>query len=308
MKGHLTVFNEVGKALTSTLNLKEVLNIIMSKVKELLKPNKWALLLLDDEKEELYYEIIVGEEWGYKKDFRYSLEDYPVLMNKKEIDIREDGFISMPLVSKGKVLGIIELEMDDFDSCISLILSTLGDYAAIAIENASCFYKIKELTIIDDVTGLYNSRHLHNTLDMEIKRSERYGRNLSIIFLDLDYFKNINDKYGHLNGSKVLKEVANLFLKDLRKVDIVTRYGGDEFIIILPETPKKSALKVAEKLRNRLNKTYLLRDEGLNIKITASFGIASYPEDVSTKEDLIDAADRAMYKIKNSKRDGIALV
>ncbi len=303
MEEDLKVFNEIGKALTSTLNVKEILNIIMIKVKELLKPSKWALLLLDDAKEEFYYEIVVGEEWGYKRGLRYKAENY-----RLEPSGEKEGLILKPLISKGKTLGIIELEIEGMDEYKSLVLSILSDYAAIAIENALCYHRVEELTIIDDVTGLYNSRHLHKTLDIEIKRAERYGKNLSIIFLDLDYFKNINDRYGHLNGSKLLREVANLFLKDLRRSDIVTRYGGDEFIIILPETPKKSAVKVAEKLRNRLKQTPLLKKEGLNLRITASFGIASYPEDVSTKEELIDAADRAMYKVKNTSRDGIATI
>lgn len=327
----ISIFNEIGKTLTSTLDIKEILNIIMLKISELLKPDNWSLLLVDEEKGDLYFEIVVGEKADKIKNMRLKIGDgiagWVAEKGERLIiqDVKEDkrfcmdfdlasGFETksvacVPLRCKGKVLGVIEvvskMGSEDFSDENIFILSTLADYAAIAMENAQYFRKIKELTISDDVTKLYNSRYMYDYLEQELRRSQRYGMELSIIFLDLDYFKNVNDTYGHLIGSRLLKEISQVILNCLRSVDIAVRYGGDEFVMILPSTSKESALKVATRVKNSLNKTVFLKEEGLKIKQTASFGVASFPTDANNKLDLIRQADRAMYLVKNSSRDGV---
>ncbi|MGH9388380.1 MAG: diguanylate cyclase, partial [Vicinamibacteria bacterium] len=264
----LTLFHELGKALTSTLDIKEVLRIIMQKIGELLQPRSWSLLLVDEKKSDLYYEIVVGRDARDVQPIRLSLgERLPgwVAREGKAIlipDIRKerkflDGLsfdggprsksvICVPLVSKGKTLGVIEmvdkLVGGPFSPGDLSVLTTFADYAAIAIENARNFQKVQELTITDDVTSLYNSRHMHNLLDFEIVRSKRYNLEFSIIFFDLDYFKRVNDTYGHLMGSKTLRAVAEIVSAEIRKLDVATRYGGDEFVILLPQTPKHKAV------------------------------------------------------------------
>ncbi len=328
----LSTFNEIGKALTSSLDLKEILNIVMEKISELLHPKNWSLLLLGDETNELRFEIVVGEGSKKLKDLRLRVGEGIagwVAMEKKSIlvpDVHKDprfsnkadrvsrfvtkSIICVPLIVRGKCLGVIELinkvEDENFDEEDLLILTTLADYTAIAIENAIFFNKVQELTITDDLTRLYNSRFLHTRLDYEFDRARRFKYNLSMIFFDLDYFKNVNDRYGHLLGSKLLKEVAQLILRNIRTIDMACRYGGDEFVILLPETSKKNAFVVAEKLRLSMNETEFLREEGINLHLTASFGVASFPRDAKSKEDLIQMADHAMYEIKNSSRNGVA--
>jgi diguanylate cyclase (GGDEF)-like protein len=219
------------------------------------------------------------------------------------------SILCTPMISKDRVLGVIELVNDGargkFSSEDLQLLSSLADYAAIAIENAKYFQKIQELTITDDVTELNNSRFLYQALDGEIKRSRRYRKQFCLIFIDLDYFKNVNDKYGHLAGSHLLKEFGDVLRRTLRDVDIITRYGGDEFVIILPETPPTRGLKVAKRLRQALNLHEFHPDKNLSLKITASFGVATYPEDAQSALDIIRAADQAMYKVKQSTRDGV---
>ncbi|MEK6727041.1 MAG: sensor domain-containing diguanylate cyclase [Deltaproteobacteria bacterium] len=327
----LSIFNEIGKTLTSTLDIKEILNIIMLKIGELLRPDNWSLLLVDEERGDLYFEIVVGERAEKIKHMRLKMGEgiagWVAVKGEKLLipDVSKDerftlnvdlvsGFetrsvVCVPLKCKGKVLGVIELVnkagRNKFSEEDLFILTTLADYAAIALENAQYFHKVKELTITDDVTRLYNSRYMYDYLDQEMRRSQRYEMELSIIFLDLDYFKNVNDTYGHLVGSRLLREIAKVIITCLRDVDIAVRYGGDEFVVILPSTPKKNAVLVAERIRDCMKNTVFLQSQGLKIRQTASFGVASFPKDANNKLDLIRQADKAMYRIKNSSRDGI---
>jgi len=331
-KIHLSTFNEIGKALTSSLDLKEILNIVMEKISEILKPNNWSLLLMDEEKGDMRFEIVVGEGSDKLRGMRLKVgegvagwvakEKKPLLVPDVSKDERfckrmdeattfkTNSVIAVPLITRGKCLGVVELinkvEDGGFEEEDLLLLKTLADYTAIAIENAIFFRKVEELTITDDLTKLYNSRFLHNRLDYEVERAKRFKYELSMIFLDLDYFKEVNDRFGHLCGSKLLREVAQLIVGMIRNIDMACRYGGDEFIIVMPDTAKKNAVLVAEKLRKGVSDWKFLQDEGINLHLTASFGVASYPKDADNKNDLIHMADNAMYKVKNKSRNGVA--
>jgi diguanylate cyclase (GGDEF)-like protein len=328
----LAKFNEIGKALTSSLDLKEILNIVMDKISELLRPRNWSLLLLDVEKGELRFEIVVGEGSESLKALRLKLgegvagwvarEKTPVLIPDVTGDARFSrkgdaasmfttrSIVCVPMVTRGRCLGVIELVNNVEDGCFGeedlLVLTTLADYTAIAVENAIFFKKVEELTVTDDLTKLNNARFLHARLDYEMERAKRNKSDLSMIFLDLDYFKDVNDTYGHVRGSALLTEVARLILASIRKTDMACRYGGDEFIVLMPDTPKKSALQVAEKIRGALRDAVLLSGDGLNLRLTGSFGVASFPQDAGDKEGLIHMADNAMYRVKNTTRDAVA--
>lgn len=182
-------------------------------------------------------------------------------------------------------------------------LHFLLDQSSLAFDNAVRYAIARDLVNIDELTGLYNYRFLDIALDREIKRTERYASNLSVIFLDLDLFKNVNDTYGHLIGSKVLKEVGMLLQKMTREVDFVFRYGGDEFTIILVETGIAGAAIVAERIRRSIEAHDFLADEGLQIKITACLGYACYPVDSKSKTGLLELSDQAMYHGKLSGKN-----
>jgi diguanylate cyclase (GGDEF)-like protein len=209
------------------------------------------------------------------------------------------------------VLGVLEVinkkgESGFTDEDLNLV-TKLGGFAAVAIENARLYQQAKLLTLTDELTHLYNSRFFNQFLDSEVKRCRRYSSHVSLIFLDLDFFKKVNDQHGHLMGSKVLKEAADLLCSGLRDVDIVARYGGDEFLAILPETRIEEAGRVAERMRENFEGNTFLTDEGLDVKVTASFGVASFPEFSSSKEELIRFADQAMYRVKNDARNGVSV-
>jgi diguanylate cyclase (GGDEF)-like protein len=218
--------------------------------------------------------------------------------------------ICVPLRSKLRVLGVIQLvnvDMERFKDAELFFLQSLCDYAAIAIENARWVEKIQELTITDDCTGLYNARHLYKTLETEVYRSSRFGYEFSILFIDLDHFKSVNDTHGHLIGSKLLAEIGYLIKAQLRLIDFAFRYGGDEFVVLLPQTSKDQALVVAKRLRDGLRGSCFCRDEGLNLNVRASIGLATYPHDARTAHDVIRQADGMMYVVKNSSRDNIGI-
>jgi diguanylate cyclase (GGDEF)-like protein len=166
--------------------------------------------------------------------------------------------------------------------------------------------QLKQETLLDDQTTVFNRRYMDEHMDAELERSRRYGHKFSIVFLDLDHLRTVNDRYGHLAGSRVLREVAQLIQGKLRKSDRIFRYGGDEFLVTLPETGAEGALRVANRVRRAVRSNQFLGPEGPTISLTASFGVATFPQDGTTKEALIGCADAAMYQVKATTRDGVA--
>jgi diguanylate cyclase (GGDEF)-like protein len=328
----VTVFHELGKALTSTLQLDQVLRTIMEKINEVLRPDTWSLLLMDIEKNELFFQIATGKGAEALRDVRIKVGQglagwvaktgTAVVVPDTTKDSRFFGqvdaktkmetqsVVAVPVRFRDQCLGVIELvncidPVTGFSQRDLALLEALADYAAIAIENARHVQRIHELTITDDCTSLYNARHLNFMLDTEIYRSHRYAFEFSLIFIDLDHFKNVNDTYGHLAGSKLLSEIGEAVKERCRMIDMAFRYGGDEFVVLLPQTSKENALSVAHRVHKLIRETVWLKDSGINVNITASVGVASYPTDSRTKAELLHLADEAMYAVKNSTRDSV---
>ena len=331
-KGEVAVFQELGKALTSSLQLDQVLRTIMEKIDEFLRPDNWSLLLLDEAKQELYFELAVGKASQALKDVRIKMgqgiagwvaqHGETVVVPDTTKDTRffskvdektkteTQSIVAVPVRFRDTCLGVIELinciGPEGFDPRDLKLLEALSDFAAIALENARHVKRIHELTITDDCTSLYNARHMGFILETEIYRSQRYNYEFSIVFIDLDHFKQVNDTHGHLVGSRLLAEIGNALKEHCRLIDFAFRYGGDEFVILLPQTSKDNALNVARRLHKLIRESTWLTAQGLNIRLTPSMGVASYPMDSRTKEGLLHLADEAMYLVKNSRRDSVA--
>jgi diguanylate cyclase (GGDEF)-like protein len=162
----------------------------------------------------------------------------------------------------------------------------------------------RQLSIHDGLTNLFNHRYFHEIIVREIDRASRYNHPFSLFMIDIDNFKHFNDTHGHLAGDMALKKIANLFIKFFRKVDFAFRYGGEEFIIILPETHKEGALVVAERIRKTVEETSFEVDHTL-ANLTVSIGVAIFPEDAKDKEALVQNADKALYRAKQSGKNRI---
>jgi diguanylate cyclase (GGDEF)-like protein len=331
-KPELAILHDVAKALTSSLNLDSILQTIMEKVAAYFRPDNWSLLMTDEEHDELYFAIAVGDASASLKSVRLRIGEgiagwvaehgepvvVPDVAKDERFSQRIDDMtrwhtrsvLCVPLASKNRILGVIQLinvDMSTFGDEQLMLLQALADYAAIAIDNARAVEKIQELTITDDCTGLYNARHLYDSIEAEVNRSARYGYEFSVIFLDLDHFKLVNDNCGHLIGSRLLANIGATIKQNLRLIDYAFRYGGDEFVVLLPQTSKNSALVVARRLRDLLRNTQFEFEGDVKLNIRASMGVATYPEDARDSHDLIRQADEMMYSVKNATRDAIAV-
>ena len=184
-------------------------------------------------------------------------------------------------------------------------LRGLLEPAAIALDNAYRVQWAEALSVTDDLTQLYNSRYLSQVLRREAKRASRTGQPLSLLFIDLDGFKGVNDMHGHLYGSRALVEAAAIIRESARETDIVARFGGDEFAVVLPDTGSDGAVAVGDRIRERVAGHVFLKDEGINFRLTASAGVATLPDIAATVDELLQAADDAMYWVKAHGKDGI---
>ena len=327
----LKIFHDVAKALTSSLDLDTILQTIMEKMAAYFEPATWSLLMLDETSEEFYYAAAVGKgcesinaltlttgetlaRWVIEQGKPLIISDVnrdSRIQQSSNDDFFPDGcsVVCMPIRTGGKMLGIIQLMNIDMQvySRNEILLQTLADYAAIAIENARAVRRIQELSITDDCTGLYNARQLFTVLSEEVHRSERFGYEFSLLFLDLDHFKRVNDQHGHLIGSKLLGQVGQALRENLRLVDAAFRYGGDEFAILLPQTSKDAALFVARRLMGVFHAKHWLAGEAPDVSLRASVGIASYPADATTPQAIVHRADEMMYQVKQAGRDNIAV-
>lgn len=322
---------EIARTLASPLEMQEILENIMSQISRLLSPKAWSLLLRDEETGELEFAVVVSEVAdklkGVKLPRGHGVAGWvaengkPLIIPDVSLDPRfaaefdkafaftTRSLACIPIRCHERIFGVIELinSLDDgiFSAADEQILTTIADFAGIAIANNRAVNEINRLVITDDLTGLYNSRFFFEQVEYEVERAKRYLTPLSLVFFDLDRFKAVNDTYGHLTGSKLLKEVGELVHQQIRKTDRAARYGGDEFVIILPQTEKKGARVLALKLVESLHRQSFVSTCGTPLTVTGSFGVATFPDDAASASELISAADKAMYLVKERGRNGV---
>ncbi len=324
---------EMGKALTSTFDMQEILHTVLSKLSLLVPARNWSLLLLEPDNGSLRFEVAVGLAPELLRDLRIplgegiagtaALSGEPILVKDVGSDPRfsdrvdrlsgfkTKGLICLPLKIRDKVIGVVEIVNPQdswlFEPESMTILSILADYLAIAIGNSMNYKKIAALSITDTVTGCYNTRFLHEYLEDLLKPGLHEAREVTLVFVDMDEFKKVVDTHGHLLGSQVLKEVAHVMASRLGPQDRLVRYGGDEFVILMEGCPKSKAVERVQEIRKCLAQTSFLKELGLCIRVTASFGLATYPQDASSKDELMRLADQCMFSSKERGKDKVTV-
>ena len=329
------ILYEFGQTIITKMKLDEMYPEIYSAVKKLMKTEYFSIALVDREKELINDVFIMDRDKPIELESRniklglfgkvirqrkpviyhsFSMDQVSdsgaVVVGNMEEDEEEisQSIIIVPLRSSAGVIGVLSAQSytpnmygdDDIEA-----LELLAGNVAVGIENARLFTTIQNMAITDDLTGLYNRRKFYELATQEFERSRRYARPLSVIMLDIDHFKKVNDTYGHAIGDQVLQELARLAKTSLRTVDILARYGGEEFVIMLPETTIEEASKTAERFRVNTAKATLPTRVG-NMSITISLGVVAQDDNCRNLEELLDRSDQAMYASKRTGRNKVS--
>ena len=319
---------EFAKALTSSLHLDEILRTTMKQVDDAFHADCWSLLLLDESKQELYCELFVGNKSQEMRDRRIPLGRgilgmvaqegtsavVPCVQNDSRFIKEFDGYseieirsiVAVPLRTSDRCLGVIQLinyiGAAGFSEATLSSLQTLADFVAIAIKNARYVSAIHRITITDDATGLYNSRHLGFILDAEFCRSERYGYEFCLLSIDLQHLRNSAATTNYSAYGALLRELGKALQEQMRLIDYAFYLENGEFFLLLPQTDKQRGSQIAQRLHQYFRETSWM---GQSVYLPARVGIASSPVDGRTKTDLLRSLNEAMYLLKKSSHDGV---
>jgi diguanylate cyclase (GGDEF)-like protein len=323
----LSLLYELTRSVNSTLELEPLLSLISELVGHSLGYVEFSVMLVDDSGQELMHQSGYGEHGAVKGEMRFRVGEGAAgsAAHSQEVvyveDIAQDprfvrrdnevgSLLCVPMVFKGDLVGVLNFRKTErcaFGEDEVRLLQSVANQAAMAIVNARLYQATVELSITDALTGAFNRRHLFTRLELEVMRAQRFGHPLSVVMIDIDHFKIMNDNNGHAAGDQVLRLTAELLKNQLRKVDTLARYGGEEFIVMLPQNSKSEALEVAEKLRRAVERTQFAHGERQPLgKVTISVGVGSFPEDAPSLELLIDAADSALYASKRGGRNMVS--
>lgn len=312
---------ETTRAFSGILDMDQLLDEVLRVSQKIFRFQKCRIFLSNTTGDclYLYAALDIGNRHIYKDPVPYGrdisglmeMQDQSSMMSHLNRKNRDSGSnqVDIPLLSRGKVLGIMQIitETGKLPSGRDRrLLMVFAGSAAVAIDNSLLHKKTEELTIIDALTELYNYRHFRNKLTDELRRADRYRQKLSILMLDLDHFKEVNDRHGHQTGNVILREVSSIMQQCVRDIDVVARYGGEEFVVILPQTHEEDAATIAERIRDTVEKNYFPNSNGQReIKITVSLGIATYPEGVHNLDQLLEKVDKALYQAKAEGRNRV---
>lgn len=326
----LSALQDIGTTVTSTLRLEALLDQICRILNDTFHYDKIAIMIADRNTDELVFKASLGYqnitgEMG--KRFRIGKDGItgmvaatgePIMVRDVTqnqhylgIDDKTKSELAVPLKIKQQVIGVLNVESDNVDAFNQIdqrLLTTLASQVAVALENARLYEETETLAVTDGLTGLNNHRYFQEFFNRELNRAKRYRHLLSLIMIDIDHFKKVNDRMGHPVGDKVLKVVALLVKEQARDVDLVARYGGEEFMLVLPETGKIEAQMLAERIRKSVESCKIEDDDcrGLG-RITVSLGVASFPEDGAEKNEVIDKVDKALYRAKAGGRNQVRI-
>ncbi len=327
-QAELEMIYENSRIPASTLDTDGVVKGVMRILSSLLQ-YPYTSMILKDRSGNLYYRARMMP--GQKNFHPKAIEsDRMELVRKvcnhgeairvKDISGRDDceplsekarSLMLVPLISHGQSSGVLMAESNDVDRFTERdlqMLSIVARSAALALENAELHKKTEELSVIDELTEAYNYRYFIQKLQEEKRRAIRYQLPLSLIMVDIDRFKKLNDTYGHESGNIVLKELSRIIKGCIRDVDIFARYGGEEFVVILPQTPQREASVLGERIREQVEKASIDVGKEEKLKVTVSVGVTSFPENGKSQEELVSVADQALYRAKGEGRNLVRVI
>ena len=318
----LQAINAIAQQTTAVLDLEELLNRVCKLIQEAFRVSHVSLFLREER------DLVLRAHHGsltprIPQGGRFPASNEPwasILEGNRtmmESDIRAATSLKffaesasrmrIPLVSFGQTLGVLALDSsqpDAFRDGDLQSLESVADICATAIQNAHYIERVKQLAYLDGLTGIFNRRFFELRILEEIERARRYGAGMAVIMADIDQFKRLNDEFGHVLGDEVLRQVSSLFHQQVRKIDVVCRYGGEEFAILLTQTSAQHAINIAEKLRKIVANWQF---PGVPRTVTISAGAAAFPDQGSTRDDLVRAADNALYAAKQAGRNCVCL-
>ncbi len=325
-KKNLEILLQASQELGNSLKLEDTYEVINRMIKKLVSCQTCIVFLIKDVEGET--QLVAEEVTGPYREYVFTVKTFsisssetivgwvaserkPYIITDTEVEknpppmIRyERSEMAVPLISKDECIGVIyvgQQKANAFSHDDLNLLSTLANQTSIAVTNAKLYEKTHNMATTDGLTGLYTHRYFQEKLEEEVQKAQRYQTHMAMLMVDTDHFKQYNDTYGHPDGDILLKEICKLLKSYVRDTDIVCRYGGDEFTLILVEADKKTAINTAERIRQAIQ----LRLNQRDVKITASIGVASYPEDATNKTDLMAQADASVYKAKHGGRNRV---
>ena len=319
----LEAINAIAQHTTAVLDFKELLGKACSLIRDAFQVSHVSVLLREDDdlvlrahQGNLTPRILEGGRvpsgkgpWGKALSSGKTVieDDVHAIPEYEGFYLETGSRMCIPLISFGQTLGVLALDSSQvgaFRHVDMQPLESVADICATAIQNAHYVEKVKQLAYLDGLTGIFNRRFFELRIVEEIERSRRFEAGMAVIMVDLDQFKRLNDEFGHLLGDEVLRQVSSIFHQQLRKIDVVCRYGGEEFAILLSQTNLEHAMGVAEKLR-RMVETWQF--PGVPQPVTISAGAAAYPDHGVTRDELVKAADAGLYAAKQAGRNCVCL-
>ena len=317
----LRAINAVAKRATAVLELDELMRSVCDLVRESFPCDHACVLLTDADTLVARAQngsLTPGLETGYRfpaipdawKDALASggilnEDDLSGIFGHQRLSEQAFSRLCIPLIAHRQPLGLLILssgEKNFFDSTDVQPLESVADIFASAIQNAHYVETVQQLAFLDGLTGIFNRRYFETRIQDEMERAKRYHTELSIVMVDVDHFKRLNDEFGHMLGDEVLRQVSSLLSQRVRKTDVVCRYGGEEFVILLPQTAVHHAVVVADKLRCAIADWEF---PGVSRPLTISAGVAEFPDHATTRDDLLQAADAALYAAKQAGRNRV---
>ncbi len=323
---------QISSTLSGTLDLQASVKVFQNLLKDVLNIHAFALYMLDETTHELEYTHGFGfnQRSIHQLLKRLKQGTFQSLVAQNSVSVHSavlqkakgnEGLHQMHFDSKGTYLFYpIISELEEPVGCIVLyrrfphqiapaeinLLEKVCSQFARVVDKILIYHHTRELSITDDLTQVFNRRYFNQRFEREIQRALRYNRPLTVIMADIDHFKSVNDAHGHFYGDEVLQTVAAIMDRNLRKTDILARFGGEEFVVLLPEIDKQHGMKVAEKLRRAVERYPFPKGAPENQnKITLSLGLSSFPEDATTGEVLLEFADKALYRAKTRGRNRV---